>query len=127
MLALALAAAQPKRACQLHRSMMCRRGRQLFSASVHESKIHPRHGTTPAPADGLSARSMAPANHKHCIGTSTHLKVLLREADYEFIIREFRIVAEIGDVRRFENPRQLMAYLGLVPSESSTGEQVRRG
>jgi transposase len=36
-------------------------------------------------------------------------------------------VAEIGDVRRFETPRQLMAYLGLVPSERSTGEQVRRG
>ena len=36
-------------------------------------------------------------------------------------------VAEIGDVRRFETPRQLMAYLGLVPSERSTGEQTRRG
>jgi transposase len=36
-------------------------------------------------------------------------------------------VAEIGDVRRFETPRQLMAYLGLVPSERSTGDQVRRG
>jgi transposase len=36
-------------------------------------------------------------------------------------------VAEIGDVRRFDSPRQLMAYLGLVPSESSTGEQVHRG
>ena len=36
-------------------------------------------------------------------------------------------VAEIGDVRRFETSRQLMAYLGLVPSESSTGERVRRG
>ena len=36
-------------------------------------------------------------------------------------------VAEIGDVRRFETPRQLMAFLGLVPSERSTGEQVRRG
>jgi transposase len=36
-------------------------------------------------------------------------------------------VAEIGDVRRFESPRQLMAYLGLVPSESSTGQRVRRG
>ena len=35
--------------------------------------------------------------------------------------------AEIGDVRRFDSPRQLMAYLGLVPSESSTGEKVRRG
>src|SRR3712207_5206550 len=36
-------------------------------------------------------------------------------------------VAEIGDVRRFDDPRQLMAYLGLVPSESSTGERIRRG
>ena len=35
-------------------------------------------------------------------------------------------VAEIGDVRRFESPRQLMAFLGLVPSERSTGESVRR-
>jgi transposase len=36
-------------------------------------------------------------------------------------------VAEIGDVRRFDNPRQLMAFLGLIPSERSTGETVRRG
>lgn len=35
--------------------------------------------------------------------------------------------AEIGDVRRYENPRQLMGYLGLVPSERSTGSTVRRG
>jgi transposase len=35
-------------------------------------------------------------------------------------------VAEIGDVRRFDNPRQLMAFLGLVPVGCSTGERVRR-
>jgi transposase len=29
--------------------------------------------------------------------------------------------AEIGDVRRFDTPRQLMAFLGLVPAERSTG------
>jgi transposase len=34
--------------------------------------------------------------------------------------------AEIGDVRRFETPRQLMAFLGLVPGERSTGNTVRR-
>ena len=34
--------------------------------------------------------------------------------------------AEIGDARRFDNPRQLMSFLGLVPAESSTGETVRR-
>ena len=31
------------------------------------------------------------------------------------------VVAEVGDFRRFANPRQLMAYLGLVPSEHSSG------
>jgi transposase len=37
------------------------------------------------------------------------------------------LVAELGDLTRFDNPRQLMAYLGLVPSEHSSGEKVRRG
>ncbi len=35
------------------------------------------------------------------------------------------VVAEVGDFSRFENPRQLMAYLGLVPSEHSSGATVR--
>jgi transposase len=34
--------------------------------------------------------------------------------------------AEIGDVRRFDTPSQLMAFLGLVPRERSTGDTVRR-
>lgn len=37
------------------------------------------------------------------------------------------LVAEIGDLSRFAHPRQLMSYLGLVPSEHSSGERVRRG
>jgi transposase len=37
------------------------------------------------------------------------------------------ILAEIGDLSRFQNPRELMGYLGLVPSESSTGDKVKRG
>ncbi len=36
-------------------------------------------------------------------------------------------VSEIGDITRFENPRQFMAYLGLVPSEHSSGQSVKRG
>jgi transposase len=36
-------------------------------------------------------------------------------------------VAELGDLTRFENPRQLMSYLGLTPSEYSTGERRRQG
>ncbi|MBR7654807.1 IS110 family transposase [Brucella oryzae] len=34
---------------------------------------------------------------------------------------------EIGDVTRFESPRELMSYLGLVPGERSTGETTKRG
>ena len=37
------------------------------------------------------------------------------------------IVAEIGDMKRFATAPQLMAYLGLVPSEHSSGERQRRG
>lgn len=37
------------------------------------------------------------------------------------------ILAELHDFRRFHSPRALMAYLGLVPGENSTGEKQRRG
>jgi transposase len=37
------------------------------------------------------------------------------------------VVAEVRDFRRFANARQLMAYLGVVPSEHSSGASVRRG
>ena len=37
------------------------------------------------------------------------------------------ILAELHDFRRFEDPRHLMAYLGLVPSEHSSGERTHRG
>jgi hypothetical protein len=37
------------------------------------------------------------------------------------------LVAELGDITRFANPRQLMAYLGLVPSEHSSGAARRQG
>lgn len=37
------------------------------------------------------------------------------------------LIAELGDLHRFEHPRQLMAYLGAVPSEHSSGESRARG
>jgi transposase len=37
------------------------------------------------------------------------------------------LIAELGDITRFTNPRQLMAYLGLVPSEHSSGGTRRQG
>jgi transposase len=43
------------------------------------------------------------------------------------IVTAVGLVAEIGDLRRFDHPRKLMGYLGLVPSESSSGDRVHRG
>src|SRR5690349_11264121 len=38
-----------------------------------------------------------------------------------------RIIAELGSLSRFEKPRQLMGYSGLVSSEFTTGNRVQRG
>jgi transposase len=43
------------------------------------------------------------------------------------VVNAVSLAAEIGDLSRFEHPRKLMGYLGLVPSEHSSGERVRRG
>jgi transposase len=48
----------------------------------------------------------------------------LRGIDF---IAAVTLVAEIGDFRRFAHPRDLMGFLGLVPSEFSTGQSLRRG
>ena len=43
------------------------------------------------------------------------------------IIAASTFLAEVGDLSRFDNPRQLMSYLGLTPSERSTGDSIKRG
>ena len=43
------------------------------------------------------------------------------------LVNAATLIAELGDLSRFVNPRQLMAYLGLVPSEHSSGASVKRG
>jgi transposase len=43
------------------------------------------------------------------------------------LVNAATLIAELGDLSRFADPRQLMAYLGLVPSEHSSGASVRRG
>lgn len=43
------------------------------------------------------------------------------------LIHAATLAAEVGDPRRFTSPRQLMSFLGLVPSEYSSAERVRRG
>ncbi|WP_445003105.1 IS110 family transposase [Halomonas mongoliensis] len=43
------------------------------------------------------------------------------------LITAMTVLAELGDISRFDSPCQLMAYLGLVPSEHSSGGSRRQG
>lgn len=42
-------------------------------------------------------------------------------------IHAVRIVAELGDLARFASARRLMGYLGMIPSEDSSGARRRQG
>jgi transposase len=43
------------------------------------------------------------------------------------VVAATTVVAELGDLRRFAHPRELMGYLGLVPSEHTSGSKRRLG
>lgn len=43
------------------------------------------------------------------------------------LLHAVRLVAELGDLTRFAHPRALMAYVGLIPSEHSSGSRRRQG
>lgn len=43
------------------------------------------------------------------------------------LVASMVVASELGNLLRFKHPRQLMAYLGLVPSEQSSGDQRRQG
>jgi transposase len=58
------------------------------------------------------------------LGALATALMALRGVDF---VAATTLLAEIGDPTRFRSPRELMAWLGLVPSEASTGERVRRG
>ena len=42
-------------------------------------------------------------------------------------VTAYGVCCEVGDFRRFEHPATLTAYLGIVPSEHSSGETIKRG
>jgi transposase len=43
------------------------------------------------------------------------------------LVTAMTTLAELGDITRFDSPRELMGYLGLVPSEHSSGNTRRQG
>ena len=54
------------------------------------------------------------------------VKALMTLRGIEFL-SGITIVAELGDLRRFPHPRDLMGYLGLVPGEHSSGGTRQQG
>ena len=43
------------------------------------------------------------------------------------VVTAMTVLAELGDITRFDSPRELMSFLGLVPSEHSSGPRQRQG
>jgi transposase len=43
------------------------------------------------------------------------------------IVAAMILISELGNITRFEHPRQIMAYLGLVPSESTSSDKRHQG
>lgn len=99
-----------------------------------QSFAHPAHQL--ALQEMLQAERNATERHDRLTG---HIEALVPEWDLApavtalqalrgvALISAVTFMAEIGDVRRFETPVKLMAYLGLVPSEYSTGKTTKRG
>lgn len=68
-----------------------------------------------------------------------HLKGLLENWEWKPVVKALMackgfqevaamtVISELGDLRRFKHPRQLMAFVGLVPSEHSSGKTRRQG
>ena len=99
------------------------------------------------PGDRVKTDRRDAQKHLHSIGDRLaqceRLERLLREAATEWrfypVIQALQamrgvqftvaigLLAEIGEFSRFETPRQLMAWLGLVPSEYSSGLRKRQG
>lgn len=83
------------------------------------------HGVTDAEArvDCLTKRIEELAPHWSMTPFVETVQAMLGVA---FIIA-VTVVAEVGDFSRFDNLRQLMDFLGLGPSEHSSGATIRRG
>lgn len=60
-------------------------------------------------------------------GSSESLAPIVQALRNVDLIVAVTSATEVGDVQRFDNPRQLIVYLGIVPEERSSGETVRRG
>ena len=131
------------RARQQLKSMMLRHGRSYHSNTwtpAHErelAKVRFEHSAQQIAFDEY--RQMVAEAHERLERITQALRercaewrmrpvvealMCLRGFDF---VAAITIVAELGDLTRFAHPRALMAYLGLVPSEHSSGNTRRQG
>jgi hypothetical protein len=54
------------------------------------------------------------------------VKALMACKGFQFVAAMI-VVSELGEIHRFVHPRQVMAYLGLVPTESTSSDKRRQG
>ena len=73
--------------------------------------------------DGLDAQIEIAARRSPWAVTIANLRCLRGIST----VTAYGVCCEVGDFRRFKHPSTLNAYLGIVPSEHSSGEQIKRG
>ena len=101
-------------------------GWPIQSSSMPRSRSSFRRASTRSKTRSSDcAVSKTACSHRAGLVYGAHCGSLSGDAR-RVVSRRRDFAAEIGDVRRFDTPRQLMSFLGLVPAESSTGDTVRR-
>ena len=101
-----------------------------------------RHLTLPNPAQNIALEEYIQAidsGIERVARLADKMKQLLVDWEWEPVVRALMackgfqevaamtIISELGDLRRFDHPRKLMGFLGLVPGEHSTGSKRRQG
>jgi transposase len=124
---------------------LLRHGRVYRDGKSHWTKMHRAWIARQRLDDELAQQALAQMLI-HLDGLDRQLDALDREleqiarrerwAQTVTILKRFRgiatrtalgLIAEIGDFARFSHPRELCAWLGIVPSEYSSGDQQHRG
>jgi len=96
-----------------------------FTCGARETTISPNaRGTrerAPVPPGVRPNRTLACVCEKHIyLAIVVHDRVVHPVRGVQWLVA-ITVVAELGDLTRFANPRQLAAFVGLIPSEHSSG------
>jgi len=116
------------KARQQLKALMLRHG-QRYSGKTSWSAAHERYLARVSFAH--PAQDIAFTEYRQAVGEGEARVQRLRESLTREVehwrMHSLTVVAELGDLRRFAHPRELMGYLGLVPSEHTTGSRRRLG